>query len=104
MMLHDRTTTISNGTALTVQSMKSIGVSIAGTSTDFNVVFEASFNGTDFYPIMGRKADDTTITFITSVSELNKIILFNVASYIKFRARVESINDGYVTIEASEER
>lgn len=104
MILHNRSTSTSSGVELTVESIKYLGLSIIGTAATFTIVFEASFNGIDYFPVMGRKADDTTITFITSISEVDKIVLFDVTSYNKFRARISAINNGYLTVESNEER
>jgi len=104
MFLHNRSTSISIGTEITVESIRYLGMSITGTASTFTLVFEASFNGIDYFPVMGRCADDTTITFITETSTINKIVLFDVTTYNKFRARITAINDGYLTVESNEER
>jgi len=104
MKLHNQTTSPSNGAELTVESIRFLGLSVAGTSTDFTIDFEASFNGIDFYPVMGREADSTDITFIKTTSTINKIVLFDVTTYNKFRARITAINNGYLTVESNEER
>lgn len=104
MLLHNKATSPSNGVELTVESIRYLGLSVSGTSTDFSISFEASLNGVDYYPIMGRKADDININFITTIAELDKIVLFDVTSFKRFRAKLTTINNGYITVDTSEER
>lgn len=104
MYLHFESDSASNGRPLSVSALRYLGVSISGTSTTFKVEFFGSLNNIDYFPIMGREADDPTISYKKETTSKDKIYIFDVTTYKKFQARVTEISDGYLNIESSEER
>jgi hypothetical protein len=98
-ILHDATTTVSEGNVLNVEGLSSATMQIGGTSTNFTVQFETSISGLLWSPYCGTCNTDM-ITLLSTTSKTGESWDFEIENYRYLRANITDINDGNITVEA----
>lgn len=93
--LHTLTAVAGVGTGINVMLYASLGVQISGTFTG-TITFEGTLDGTNWHSIVGMKSDGTT----DSSTEATGLWVFSIVGLAAFRANVNPISAGAVTIHA----
>lgn len=102
-ILHDSSTSSSDGLAVNVNSNKA-GIIIAPKNATYNIYPEVSFDGVEYASIGGIRADNQT-SILSEISgtldSVNIALEFDVERYLYFRTRLE-ISSGSITIKYNE--
>ena len=97
-VLHDATTTISDGEIINIKEAKELGLSISGTSTSFTVEFYGSIDGVNYDLIEGSKMS-SSLPFITSTTSVG-LFSIDIAALVYFKAKISAIANGNVSVTA----
>lgn len=93
---HDNTASPSEGTPFDVGYFKTINLKITGTSASRTIKFEAAGYDGVYEPVMGVRPKDFSMD--VSSTDNNESWQFDVTGFSRFRARVESVVGGNVSI------
>lgn len=85
-----------DGSDADVRGFKTIALQISGTSASRTVQFKASVDGTNFVDIAGVNA--ATFSVATSTTGTGEIWQFDTSGFKYFRARLEAVSGGNVTV------
>lgn len=88
-----------NGTVFTVGSLKTLTISISGTSTSRTILFEAADIDGNFTPFQGVRLNDLEMGVQTT--GINEKWQFEVTGITSFRARISAIAGGNVVVKGT---
>lgn len=88
------------GKDVNVRSAGKMSIQITGTSTTHLIKFWGSLDSELYSPLEGILQSDSTVTAI-STTGINELWQFDVSTIASFRATIESISDGNISIRAN---
>jgi hypothetical protein len=102
VILQNAQTVASIGTYISIADAQLVVIAIGGTSTSFNINFEASLDNTLYFPVDGNPvANTSTAVASPSASVLNQCWEFDVPAYSYLRANLTAIANGNITATAN---
>ncbi|MCM3598709.1 hypothetical protein M4D55_23400 [Metabacillus idriensis] len=90
-----------NGRNFEVESNRTLTIEIFGTSSSRKILFEGQSASGKWYPVRGVKISDSSFLVATETTGNDEMWQFDVIGLLNFRARVDLVAGGYVTIKGS---
>lgn len=97
LKFQDAVTTTGNGEELKILNGLTLTVSISGTATARNVIFEAKGEVGDYVPMKGYNSTTAQLSSETN-GTTDETWVFDVVGYNSFRTRISSISGGNLSI------
>jgi len=96
--LHNLTTVVSDGGTISVGGEDTVTISVIGTATSFNLIFEGTIDGSTWFPV--AMIDLATFAVSTSTSTKNKLYTTDISALKEFRTRLSAVSGGNITVQA----
>jgi len=98
--IQNEQTIISTGEFINVSNADTLVISIFGTSTSFALLFQGSLDGINYFNISGIKLSNP-MAFSTTTSVIGEAWEFDVSALGYYKANLNAISNGSITVIAN---